>query len=96
MSNKEKEKATVGPARKIGETVGYVLPDGASPGDVRPAIIVRVWEEDKPDAMVNLQVFTDGLNDYVASHTGGSGILWATSVHNDEEGKAPGTYHTRA
>jgi hypothetical protein len=44
----------------IGRIVHYVLPDGRHPGEVRAAIITRVWG----DTCVNLQVFIDGKNDY--------------------------------
>lgn len=76
----------------VSRIVHYVLPDGQHPGEHRPAIIVKVWG-DQPDSMVNLQVFTDSVNDFVTSHPGGSGIMWRTSVHRDEDTKAPGSYH---
>ncbi len=75
-----------------GRIVHYVLNDGQHPGEHRPAIIVKVWG-DQPDSMVNLQVFTDSVNDFITAHPGGSGIMWRTSVHNDETDKAPGSYH---
>lgn len=61
----------------IGRTVHYVLPDGPSVGQHRPAVIVRVWS----DTCVQLQVFTDGSNDgpdYAA------GVVWRTSVVKDD------------
>lgn len=89
----------------VGRIVHYVLPDGRSKGDHRPAIIVRVWGEDQVKAgtlpasalgTVQLQVFTGGGNDaadYTAS--GGpyaSGIAWKTSVVHDEA-KSENTWH---
>jgi hypothetical protein len=87
-----KKKAAIVTAPQIGDIVGYTLPDGAHPGDIRPALIVRTWG-DTSDARVNLQVFTDGTNDYPANHAGATGILWQSSVANDEDTKASGTYH---
>jgi hypothetical protein len=55
---------------QIGEAVFYCLDNGNNVGDVRPAIIVRVW----PDAQaVNLAVFTDFANDNLPTP------YWATS-----------------
>lgn len=80
-----------------GRIVHYVLPDGNYPGEHRPAIIVKVWNDKdgnpQPDSLVNLQVFTDSVNDFITAHPGGSGIMWRTSVHNDEDEKALGTFH---
>jgi len=79
-----------------GRIVHYVLPDGNSKGDHRPAIIVRVFESMRESGTVNLLVFTDCLNDVdprdsqTASY--GSGVTWATSVHYSEE-KGPRTWH---
>ncbi len=91
----EAAPVNTGPARKVGDMVLYVLPEGTSPGEVRPAVVVRTWSDD-PGNLVNLQVFTDGVNDFITAHPGASGILWRTSVHNDEVDKAPGTYHSLA
>jgi len=67
----------------IGRTVHYVL----SPGQERPAVIVRVWDEKPTEkSVVQLQVFTDGEND------GLKNVEWRTSVHQDNA-KAPGTWH---
>jgi hypothetical protein len=55
---------------QIGEAVFYCLDNGNNVGDVRPAIIVRVW----PDAQaLNLAVFTDFANDNLPTP------YWATS-----------------
>lgn len=70
-----------------GRIVHYVLPDDndcLTPGQHRPAIVVKVWHE----GAVNLQVFTDFDNDYPRS----DGHIWATSVEYDEN-KTEGTWH---
>lgn len=59
----------------IGRIVEYVMEDG----QIRPAIIVRVWS----DICVQLQVFTDGDNDGKQGN-----VMWATSVLQDEN-KSP-------
>lgn len=63
-------------------TVGRIVHFHLSDGEVRPAIIVRVWS----DTCVQLQVFTDGYNDNDVLRSMqriGSGdapnVLWATS-----------------
>ncbi|HEX3640195.1 MAG TPA: hypothetical protein VHV10_02775 [Ktedonobacteraceae bacterium] len=85
-------KSATGAVPKVGDMVLYVLPDGSYPGEIRPAVIVKVWG-DQPDSYVNLQVFTDSMNDYITAHPGGSGIMWRTSVEHDEHEKSPGSYH---
>ncbi len=70
-----------------GRIVHYVLADGPSKGEHRPAIVVKVWSKDT--GCCNLQVMTDYTNDgqqYAAGH------LWATSVLPSEEA-TPGTWH---
>ncbi len=82
------------PKPSVGRIVHYVLGGPAdaetvnpnSTGEHRPAIIVRVRDE----RTVQLQVFTDGHNDR-ANHP--EGLMWRTSVHEDEDTKAPGTWH---
>ncbi len=71
--------------------VHYVLPDGDSAGEHRPAVVVKVCPKEwsYPDGAVQLQVFTDSRND---GPEYASGIVWRTSVHFDAEGK-PGTWH---
>ena len=61
-----------------GRMVHYVLDDGPSKGQHRPAVVVKVWSKDL--GSVNLQVFTDGSNDGVPG-----GIMWVTSVTFSEE-----------
>jgi hypothetical protein len=68
----------------VGRIVHYVMPNGRSKGETRPAIVVRVWQpcgEAMP--LVQLQVFTDGSND---GPEYASGLAWKTSVHYDSEG----------
>jgi len=69
-----------------GRIVHYVLAEGRSKGEHRPAIVVRVWR-DHAAGMVQLQVFTDGTNDGFDT-----GVVWRTSVHYDAS-SAPGTWH---
>lgn len=80
-----------------GRIVHYVLPDGRSEGEHRPAIVVKVWGAD--DGVCNLQVFTDYTNDYDPEEhpnqpraNGSNGNFWATSVQHDAE-KSSGTWH---
>src|SRR5260221_644908 len=77
-----------------GRIVHYVLPDGRSKGEHRPAIIVKVWDAHRAQGTVNMQVFTDGSNDYLGKGQDGTWCfsLWKTSVHYSEEPK-PGTWH---
>jgi hypothetical protein len=73
----------------VGRIVHYILPDGPSKGEHRPAIVVYVWPESSYPGgdTVQLQVFTDGSNDGAIYE---SGIVWQTSVH---EGTDPCTWH---
>lgn len=83
-----------------GRIVHYVLEDGRSKGQHRPAIVVRDWKQE--NGLCQLQVFTDGLNDGFESghylHEPGAAftlpqnVIWRTSVHYDEN-KEPGTWH---
>jgi hypothetical protein len=80
------------PGLTEGKIVHYVLPDGRSKGEIRPAIVVRVWRDVSPDLIAkgysNLQVFTDGTNDY----EDGTRVLWATSKVYSENYEL-GTWH---
>lgn len=70
-----------------GRIVHFVMPNG----EHRPAVIVRVWHVTGPsDGYVNLQVFTDGANDYGQENL--AGIVWKTSICYDEN-KGVGTWH---
>lgn len=82
----------------VGRIVHYVLDsaDGVRPdavGQIRPAIIVRDWnngqEVSEGGSAVQLQVFLDGSND----HPDGLGLVWATSVCYAAEGTKPRTWH---
>jgi hypothetical protein len=83
--------ATSGRVPKRGNIVDYVLKDGYHPGEKRPLIIVKVWG-DTPDALINGQVITDNVNDFITAHPGGSGQFWVTSVECDPTGEKQGTW----
>jgi hypothetical protein len=79
----------------VGQKVIYVL-DGEfrTQGEVRPAFVVRVWN----DEVVNLVVLLDGSNDRFP-FVSPSGIderffvtFWKTSVAHSENAE-PGTWH---
>lgn len=79
----------------VGRIVNYVLPahmSARNAGEIRPAIVVKVWNEgaevEEGGNAVQLQVFIDGGNDA----TGGENARWATSVCYSEE-KNSGTWH---
>ncbi len=72
----------------VGRIVHYVLDRGRGKGEHRPAIVVNDWAG--LHEVIQLQVLTDGTNDGDEFATG---IAWRTSVHQDEEKKAPGTWH---
>lgn len=78
------------PNVSLGEIVHYVLSDGRSKGEHRPAIVVRDWGE----GMVNIQVLPDGSNDFMGRGRDGDWgfIVWKTSVHYSQE-PLPGTWH---
>ena len=75
----------------IGRLVHYVLEDGPSKGQHRPALIVRVWgDPTNPESYVNLQVFVDGTNDGPYAN----GMAWRTSVQPDHSATPqPHTWH---
>ncbi len=76
-----------------GRIVHYVLREGRNAGEHRPAIITKVWGDPAvQDVHVQLQVFTDATNDFPTG-LGSNGLLWATSVMQDEESQALGTWH---
>lgn len=72
--------------------VHYVLPEGPSKEEHRPAIILRVWN--KVTGVVNLTVFYDWSNDAVEPGIPGNltGTAWRTSVIYDPDKKL-GTWH---
>ena len=82
-----------------GSLVLYVLESGRSQGQSRPAIVVRDWVHAAPsdrDGVVNLQVFTDGENDFSGKDDhkplGVPPVIWRTSIHYSET-KEDGTWH---
>lgn len=75
------------PVPTVGRIVHYVLPSDEhcrNIGQHRPAVIVKVWSA----GSVNLQVFTDGTNDYPFDH----GMMWRTSVPHSEQAEL-GSWH---
>lgn len=63
----------------VGRIVNYVLEEGPNTGEIRPAIIVKVWSDD----MVQLQVFVDNTNDRIQQGLA-TGLIWKTSVRYSE------------
>lgn len=70
-----------------GRIVHFTMPNG----NHRPAIVVKVWS--KETGLVNLQVFTDGLNDAPLHTNDAPGLMWATSIFPDETEKRVGSWH---
>lgn len=69
-----------------GRTVHYVLDEGRSKGEHRPAVVVHVF--DRENGTSNLHVHVDGANDDYHNEF----LISRTSVlHSD--GKEPGTWH---
>ena len=65
----------------VGRIVHYVLKEGPSKGEHRPAIVVRVWDVEA--GICQLQVFTDSdaganYNDCLPP------MMWETSVAHSE------------
>jgi hypothetical protein len=73
---------------KAGDQVLYVLDQGRSAGQVRPAFVVRAWN----DVYVNLMVLTDCTNDFDSGQSGANGTYWATSVTYDKAATKPRTW----
>ena len=86
-----------------GRIVHFVLDSGRSKGQHRPAIVVRDWKQE--NGLVQLQVFTDGMNDDFPAIVSGmqsngeavslhmtANTIWRTSVHYSDD-KEPGTWH---
>jgi hypothetical protein len=64
--------------------VHYVVPAGPGEGQHRPAVIVKVWDQET--GLVNLDVFTDGGNDdFLPWAERRDPVLWVTSVSYSEE-----------
>ena len=78
-------------AGMIGQFVQYVLDEGPSKGQVRPALVVRSWNhEDTGEVMLQLQVFMDSdqegrFNDQLGP------MLWKSTVSKGD-GETPGTW----
>jgi hypothetical protein len=71
----------------VGRIVHYTLPDGRSAGEVRPAIVVRIWDDSY--RAIQLQVFVDQTNDGFEN-----GVVWKTSVMQSESGDSElGRWH---
>lgn len=86
-------KDTTPPGLTEGRIVHYVLADGPSAGQHRPAIVVRNWGQkledgttSNPTGCVQLQVFTDGPNDQMANTTHASSVVYS-------EEPAPNTWY---
>lgn len=77
------------PNLKVGSIVGYVLDGSVAHGEVRPAIVVKIWDEYHGTSQ--LQVFrdSDGESGY---NDGGPSVEWKTSITYSHE-KTPGTWH---
>jgi hypothetical protein len=73
----------------IGRNVHYVIDDGPSYGQHRPATIVYVYPRRTrmDEYIVNLQVLTDGALDLKAN------VVHRMNVHRDEKNKLPGSWH---
>lgn len=80
----------------IGRIVHYVLEDGPSAGQHRPAIIVRTWPFSIAQ-LVQLQVFLDQGNDnFRQGDDPPANTMWRSSVKHDEDFAhvpAFGTWH---
>lgn len=77
------------PSVAVGDIVHVVMDRGPQTGACRPAIVVRVFG----GAVVNAQMFTDGVNDH---QDYASGLVWATSLHwasPSEGAPQPQTWH---
>jgi hypothetical protein len=76
------------PQTYIGEVVGWVVPNGPYRGEVRPALVLRIWTPET----VNLMAFPDSntagtSNDMLPSP------MWATSSTFDPKKTNPGSWH---
>lgn len=75
---------------QIGDIVHFVLDDGPSAGQHRPALVVHVWSDD----LLQLQVFPDSdaagtFNDKLPVP------YWRTSVKLDRSAEEHGTWHPK-
>lgn len=81
----EETPAAAVPEPAIGHIVHYVLDNGRYPGEHRPAIVVKVVEDEQHEQRVHLQVFTDGVGDFDQNQPGASGLLWREGVRFNAE-----------
>lgn len=75
----------------VGRTVNYVLQNG----EIRPLVVVRVWEGSSIPGYINGVLIYDGTNDSGQLSQGAATaacVQWITSTHFDEA-KTPGTWH---
>ena len=72
-----------------GRIVHYVMSEGNSVGQHRPAIVVNAWGGSPNEGRVNLCVFSDFGNDGKQFN---NGPFWATSAAYSEDPQ-PGTWH---
>ena len=73
----------------VGSMVNYVLgSDMKNAGEIRPAIVVKIWDFD--NGCSQLQVFMDG--DGSIYNDGQPNVIWKTSIVFDEN-KEMGTWH---
>lgn len=74
---------------QLGRIVHFVLPSGIP----RPAIVVRVWDND----VVNLQVFTDGINDSALGLGTPANVVHQASIPHEvptaAKSLSPATWH---
>ncbi len=73
-----------------GAIVHFVMDDGNHRGACRPAIVVDVHQDDAGLERVNLQVLTDGQNDYAYLH---HGLRHREDVRHDEDSKSTNSWH---
>jgi hypothetical protein len=82
------EQLVVQPGMIVLYVLGADGPGAARRGEIRPAMVVRVWEGQEPP-LVQLQVFLDGTND---DPIDGQALSWRTSVRYSAAHEV-GTWH---
>lgn len=84
-----------GTSSQVPVFVEYVLPSGKQKGEIRHAIVVGMGglAAGMEYPTLQLQVFTDALNDFDYGEPGSSGLLWATSVPYAADKTTPGSWH---
>ena len=89
------------PIPKPGRHVNFVLHEGQNAGQIRTAIITRVWRSEgdglpactQPGETVQLTVFLDGSNDILRAEGGHETLLAVSSAAYDPKGTKPRTWH---